>query len=104
MIFNFIKKDSIFIDCSSVDYKTTLQISDAFTKKSIKFIDAPVSGGVSGAEHATLTIMVGVKKNTYNGAKEILNVFCLITFLFSDVIIYCNCDCIVCNISLLMNV
>ena len=62
---NFIKKGSIFIDCSSVDYKTTLQISDAFTKKSIKFIDAPVSGGVSGAELATLTIMVGGKKNTY---------------------------------------
>ena len=32
-IINFIKKDSIFIDCSSVDYETTLKISDAFTKK-----------------------------------------------------------------------
>ena len=61
-IINFIKKDSTFIDCSSVDYETTLKISDAFTKKSIKFIDAPVSGGVSGAEQATLTIMVGGKK------------------------------------------
>ena len=73
-IINFINKDSTFIDCSSVDYETTLKISDAFKKKSIQFIDAPVSGGVSGAEQATLTIMVGGQKNTYNDAKEILSV------------------------------
>ena len=36
-------------------------------------MDAPVSGGVSGAEKATLTIMVGGKKKVFNKAKFILD-------------------------------
>ena len=73
-IINFIKKKSFFIDCSSIDYKTTIKVSNEFAKKGIKFIDAPVSGGVSGAKNASLTIMVGGSKNSYTHVKKILNV------------------------------
>ena len=72
-IIHLIKKNSIFIDCSSVDYQTTLNVSKAFKKKGIKFLDARVSGGVSGAKNASLTIMVGGTKETFNHAKKVLN-------------------------------
>ena len=73
-IINHIKKNSIFIDCSSTDYKTTIEVSKAFFKKGIKFLDAPVSGGVFGAKKASLTIMVGGKKKTFDSVSKILNV------------------------------
>ena len=72
-ILNKIKKNDILIDCSSVDYDTTIKVYKALSKRGAHFLDAPVSGGVSGAEKATLTIMVGGKKQVFNKAKFILD-------------------------------
>lgn len=36
------------------------------------FVDAPVSGGVMGAENATLTFMVGGTKGEYDAVKDVL--------------------------------
>ena len=72
-IINYIKKNSIFIDCSSIDYATTLKISKALDEKGIKFLDAPVSGGVNGAKKAILTIMVGGNKSAFNKSKKIFS-------------------------------
>ena len=71
-IINFIKKKSIFIDCSSVDYESTIKISEELNKIGVSFLDAPVSGGISGAKNASLTIMVGGKKAAFNKA---INIF-----------------------------
>ena len=68
-----IKKNSIFIDCSSSDYESTMKVSKALSKEGVNFLDAPVSGGISGAKSASLTIMVGGKKNIFNKAKKILS-------------------------------
>ena len=67
-----IKKNSIFIDCSSSDYATTMLISKELKKKKILFLDAPVSGGVTGAKKGSLSIMVGGNKNAFNKSKNIL--------------------------------
>lgn len=40
--------------------------------KGATFVDAPVSGGVIGAENATLTFMVGGSKTEFNTVKPIL--------------------------------
>ncbi len=71
-VINFIEKKSIFIDCSSVDYETTIKISKELKKKGVNFLDAPVSGGVSGAKNATLTIMVGGSRASFNKSLNIL--------------------------------
>ena len=71
-LINSIKNNSIFIDCSSSDYDATIEVSKALNKKNIKFLDAPVSGGVSGAKNGSLTIMVGGNKNAFNKSKKIL--------------------------------
>jgi 3-hydroxyisobutyrate dehydrogenase len=54
-----LKPGSLVIDLSSVEPQVSRQLSEAAHAKGSAMIDAPVSGGVSGAEAGTLTIMVG---------------------------------------------
>jgi 3-hydroxyisobutyrate dehydrogenase len=54
-------KDAIFIDCSTVDVAATRATGDLALAAGLGFIDAPVSGGITGAINATLTFMIGGK-------------------------------------------
>ena len=58
----------ILVDCSTIDTGTSLKVRDECAEKhpKAKFYDAPVSGGVIGAEKATLTFMVGCKEDDEN--------------------------------------
>ena len=58
----------ILIDCSTIDTGTSLAVRDACASKHphASFYDAPVSGGVLGAEKATLTFMLGCAQNDTN--------------------------------------
>ena len=68
-----IKKKSIVIDMSSTKPITSKKIYEILKKKEICFLDAPVSGGTSGAKNGSLAIMVGGEKDVFNKAKNILN-------------------------------
>ena len=50
---------SVLVDCTSGDPATSRRIASRLGERGIGFIDAPVSGGTSGAEKGTLTVMVG---------------------------------------------
>ncbi|MFI5257008.1 MAG: NAD(P)-dependent oxidoreductase, partial [Gemmatimonadales bacterium] len=50
---------SVLVDCTSGDPATSRRIAARLTERAIGFLDAPVSGGTSGAEQGTLTVMVG---------------------------------------------
>ena len=50
---------ALFIDCTSGDPATSQRIAARLAERGVGFIDAPVSGGVIGAENGKLTIMVG---------------------------------------------
>jgi 3-hydroxyisobutyrate dehydrogenase len=52
-------KGSLLIDCTSGDPATSKHIAARLAEKGIGFLDAPVSGGVAGAEAGKLTVMVG---------------------------------------------
>lgn len=52
-------KGSVLVDCTSGDPATSRRIAARLAERGIGFLDAPVSGGVAGAEIATLTVMVG---------------------------------------------
>ncbi len=58
----------ILIDCSTIDTGTSLSVRDACAQKHPKasFYDAPVSGGVIGAEKGTLTFMLGCRQDDPN--------------------------------------
>lgn len=71
-IFSLLDKNSLYIDSSSIAIGVTRELHQQAIKKGLAMIDAPVSGGVKGAEAASLTIMVGGKKVHYERAKTIL--------------------------------
>jgi 3-hydroxyisobutyrate dehydrogenase len=65
-IINKVSKDCLLIDCSTIDIQTSKEIGKKATENGIKMIDAPVSGGVMGAQKATLNIMVGGTKEAFD--------------------------------------
>jgi 3-hydroxyisobutyrate dehydrogenase len=66
---------ALLIDCTSGDPASSRRIADRLAARGVSFADAPVSGGVSGAEAGTLTIMVGADAQTYNRARGVLAAF-----------------------------
>lgn len=67
---------TVCIDSSTVDPKTVQDIQQLMEQKklNISIMDAPVSGGVNGAENATLTFMVGTDNKTdFEFAKTLLS-------------------------------
>jgi 3-hydroxyisobutyrate dehydrogenase len=63
------------VDCTSGDPATSRRIRDAVAAKHVGYIDAPVSGGTSGAEKGTLTIMVGGDPAVLERARPLLQTF-----------------------------
>lgn len=72
-IINFCKVGTIIVDLSSVSSKTSKDMYDIAQKRGVHYMDAPVSGGVSGAKAGTLTLMVGGDEDTFNKASKVLN-------------------------------
>ena len=58
-IFEHASQDTLLIDSSTVDFETSRWCHREAEARGFRFVDAPVSGGISGAEAATLTFMVG---------------------------------------------
>ena len=73
-IINKVSKNCLIIDCSTIDIQTSIEIGKKATSLGIKMIDAPVSGGVMGAKKATLNIMVGGTKESFELALPILKI------------------------------
>ncbi len=53
------QRGSLLLDCTSGDPATSREIAERLAEQGIGFLDAPVSGGVAGAESGALTVMVG---------------------------------------------
>ena len=60
--------------CVRIDIQTSIEIGKKATENGIKMIDAPVSGGVMGAQKATLNIMVGGTKEAFELALPLLKI------------------------------
>lgn len=65
------KKGLILIDCSTVNPELNREIYDEALSNGIEFLDSPVSGGNSGAELGTLSIMVGGKRSTFENVMPV---------------------------------
>jgi 3-hydroxyisobutyrate dehydrogenase len=63
---------TLLIDCSTVDVETARAVAAAAHVNELEMLDAPVSGGVSGAQAATLTFMVGGSDKAFGRAKPVL--------------------------------
>ena len=62
------------IDCSTIDIESSLFFHELTKKHNVRALDAPVSGGVIGAQNGSLTFMVGGNKNDYNKAQVLFDI------------------------------
>jgi len=63
---------ALLIDCSTIDVETARAVAAAAAEARFEMLDAPVSGGVTGAEAASLTFMVGGPAESFERARPIL--------------------------------
>lgn len=64
---------TLFIDCSTVDVASAKLAHEQAAAAGMLSLDSPVSGGVTGAEAGTLTLMAGGSKAAYDAAQNILD-------------------------------
>ena len=60
------KPGLIFVDMSTISPIVSQKVSQALAAKSVKMLDAPVSGGERGAIDGALSIMVGGEKSVFD--------------------------------------
>jgi len=63
---------TLLIDCSTIDVETARAVAAEAEKRGLMMLDAPVSGGVGGAQAGTLTFMVGGPAQAFARAQSIL--------------------------------
>ena len=66
------RKDSVFIDCSTIDVDSARKAHESAARYGHLSIDAPVSGGTGGAAAGTLTFMAGGSDDAFGKAEPIL--------------------------------
>jgi len=67
-----VAKGALLIDCSTIDVESAVAAHGLAAKAGVASVDAPVSGGVGGAQGATLTFMCGGDDKAFAAAKPIL--------------------------------
>ncbi len=68
-------RGATLVDCTSGDPATSKRIAARLAERGVAFLDAPVSGGVVGAEGGTLTVMVGGDAGTLEQVRPFLEAF-----------------------------
>jgi 3-hydroxyisobutyrate dehydrogenase len=63
---------TLLIDSSTIDVAAARLVADAASARGLAMLDAPVSGGVGGAQAGTLTFMCGGGEEAFAKAKPIL--------------------------------
>jgi 3-hydroxyisobutyrate dehydrogenase len=63
---------TVLIDCSTIDVETARDMHAAVAEAGYEFLDAPVSGGVTGAEAGTLTFMCGGDQKVFAKCQPVL--------------------------------
>ena len=71
-LLDLVDPSALLIDCSTVAASSSRRIGDEAKKRNIRAIDAPVSGGVGGAQAGTLAFMCGGEGADVEAAREVL--------------------------------
>jgi 3-hydroxyisobutyrate dehydrogenase len=71
--FATMKPGAIFIDNTTTSAEVARELSAAAEKRSLAFIDAPVSGGQAGAENGQLTVMCGGDEAAFDKAAPVIS-------------------------------
>lgn len=71
-VMEVVAQGSLLIDCSTIDVTTAVDMIAEADKHGLEMIDAPVSGGIGGAQAGTLTFMCGGTEVAFGRAQPIL--------------------------------
>lgn len=74
-LYPLVKRGSVIFDCSTTSPGCPKEMQAKFAEKGVGFLDAPVSGGIAGANAGTLTVMVGGAEKDFEAAKPVLQAF-----------------------------
>lgn len=77
------RSGTVYFDLSTTDPGTIERIATVADAVGVHVLDAPVSGGTTGAEKGTLCVMVGGDKDVYDENKPVLD-------LIGDKVMYCG--------------
>jgi 3-hydroxyisobutyrate dehydrogenase len=66
------RRGALLVDCSTIDVETARAVAAAAADARFDMLDAPVSGGVIGAETASLTFMVGGAAEAFDRGRPVL--------------------------------
>ena len=69
-----ISQNTIVIESSTINPEVSIKVSKKATEMNISMLDAPVSGGVKGAESGTLTFIVGGDEADLQKAVPLLDI------------------------------
>ncbi len=64
---------TLLVDASTIDVATARELAARAGVDGHQMLDAPVSGGVTGAENATLTFMVGGDQDAFEAARPLFD-------------------------------
>lgn len=70
-----------FVDLSTTGPRVATEIANGLAAKNIAALDAPVSGGVRGAEKGTLSVMVSGPRAAFDAAEPVLKIFGKLFFM-----------------------
>ena len=68
-------KGSVFVDCTTASADIARELHAVAKAKGFGFLDAPVSGGQTGAQNGVLTVMVGGETQDFYRAKPVIEHF-----------------------------
>src|ERR1700761_7248689 len=68
-----VRKGAVYFDLSTNAQAVVKKLHEAFAAKGVQMLDAPVSGGPSGAESRKMAIWVGGDRATYDKYKGVLD-------------------------------
>jgi 3-hydroxyisobutyrate dehydrogenase len=73
--FSTLKPGAVAIDNTTASAEIARELHAAAKSKGAGFLDAPVSGGQSGAENGTLTVMVGGDQEDFRKAQPVIKAY-----------------------------
>jgi 3-hydroxyisobutyrate dehydrogenase-like beta-hydroxyacid dehydrogenase len=73
--FSGLKQGAIAVDNTTASAEIARELHAAAKERGAGFLDAPVSGGQSGAEHGTLTVMVGGDERDFRKAQPVIKAY-----------------------------
>lgn len=70
-----LSRGAVFVDHTTASAEVARELAAACARQGAHFLDAPVSGGQSGAEQGTLTVMCGGEEAAFSKAEPVMRAY-----------------------------